>query len=133
MLRGRRPPAASRPAGKGAQREAGREGLEVSPPPARRETRAGWVTALRPPCQPAGMETERAPGRSPAFASDSQVPAQLKQQSRACSLQAGSLEEEKRWLSQPNLVITKFTKQINQSTSPEVSKGVYEEWGRFLY
>lgn len=51
--------------------------LEVSDPPERRETRAGCVTARRPPCQRAGLETDPAPGVSPGVsprvASDAQV------------------------------------------------------------
>lgn len=44
-------------------------------------------------------------------------------QQRVCSLLAGSLKEERRWTNQSSLGITKCTKQTNQSTSPEVSKG----------
>lgn len=61
---------------------AGREGraggggagrLEVSEPPEPRETKASCVTARRPPCQPAGLEIDPAPGGSPCVASDAQV------------------------------------------------------------
>lgn len=45
----------------------------MSPPPERRETRASSVTARRPPCQRAGLETDPAPGGSPPFVSRSQV------------------------------------------------------------
>lgn len=41
--------------------------------PVPRETRAGCVTARRPPCQRAGLETDSAPGGSPCVASDAQV------------------------------------------------------------
>lgn len=41
--------------------------------PVPRETRAGCVTARRPPCQRAGLETDPAPGGSPCVASDAQV------------------------------------------------------------
>lgn len=64
-----------------------------------------------------------------------QRPAQLNnraEQSRVCFLLTGSLKKE-RWLRQLRSGITKFTKQINQSTSPEMSKGVHQERGRFLH
>lgn len=63
-------PAASRE-GRAGGGGAGR--LEVSEPPEPRETRASCVTARRPPCQPAGLETDPAPGGSPCVASDAQV------------------------------------------------------------
>lgn len=63
-------PAASR---EGCAEGGGAGRLEVSDSPVRRETRAGGVTARRPPCQRAGLETDSAPGCSPCDASDAQV------------------------------------------------------------
>lgn len=63
-----------RPAGRGARREGGGAGrLVVSDPPEPRETGASCVTARRPPCQQAGLETDPAPAGSPCVASDAQV------------------------------------------------------------
>lgn len=46
----------------------------VSEPPGPREPGASCVTARRPPCQPAGLETDpAAPAGSPRVASDAQV------------------------------------------------------------
>lgn len=64
--------------GPAASREGFAEGggagrLEVSDPPVPRETRAGCVTARRPPCQRAELEADSAPGGSPCVASDGQV------------------------------------------------------------
>ncbi|XP_051003944.1 consortin [Acomys russatus] len=63
--------------GRAASREGRAEGggagrLEVSDPPEPRETQVGCVTARRPPCQRAGLETDTAPGGSPCVASDAQ-------------------------------------------------------------
>ncbi|XP_036058044.1 consortin [Onychomys torridus] len=64
--------------GPAASREGRAEGggagrLEVSDPPEPRETGASCVTARRPPCQQAGLETDPAPGGSPCVASDAQA------------------------------------------------------------
>lgn len=85
--------------GRAASREGCAEGggagrLEVSDPPVRRETRAGCVTAHRPPCQRTGLETDSAPGGSPCDASDAQVRRAARQQG-TCRLAAAA---ESRWL-----------------------------------
>lgn len=63
-------PAASR---EGCAEGGGAGRLEVSDPPVPRETQAGGVTARRPPCQRAGLETDPALGGSLCIASDAQV------------------------------------------------------------